>query len=187
MRLSPNGSPVRFLRTSRFSLLVILAMCALVSRFTTHPGLPIDSNRLLVGGVRIGMTGEEVIHVHGHPHKQSHSESGTVDWSYGDLTVALKTDAGGEQRVVFAGASQLDTGSVSLELGSSESQTRRALASLGAPKLLDLDHHCGEWFPSLEDGSLHYPGGLEVWFSRGRVWRFSLAQDGAGRFLWPTN
>lgn len=73
-----------------------------------------------------------------------------------------------------------------LSLGSSERAARQALVpSLGEPQVLDHDHHCGEWFPSLDDGSLSFPHGLDVWSSQGRVWRFSMAAENSHRLIWP--
>ncbi len=172
--------------SSRIPLLAVLAVCALLAKLAPEPVPQLDSSLMLVNGVRLGMTQEEVASLRGLPPAQRLVDHDTMDWSYPDLTVALKSDSRGHRRVVFAHGNQLTAGSARLpKIGDSEQKVRRELSSLGPPKVLDIDHHCGEWFPAFEDGALDYPGGLSVWFSNGRVCRFSIAQDGQTRGFEP--
>jgi hypothetical protein len=181
-----ESDTVRILSASRFSLLVALAVRALLAKVAFYPLTPVDSCFLTINGVRLGMTGDEVIGARGLPIDQHPGEDGATDWVYGDLTVRLKSGSGDHLRVVYAGGTRLDAGTESLlAVGVSEAEVRRVLAGLGSPEVLDQDHHCGEWFPSLEEGAIGFPGGVDVWFSNGRVWRFSLAEDSSRRLIWP--
>lgn len=110
--------------------------------------------------------------------------AGTIDWVYPHRTVAFKPDSRGVMRVVYVNGTSLEAGPTKvLHTGVLASQARALLAGYGSPRIYDDDHHCGEFFPTFEEGSLEYPHGLGVWVSLGRVWRFHLAEEGSNRWI----